>query len=39
MFNQLAEAPADPRLEDDIRKDLHRQFPLHEMFLQKGGHG
>ncbi|XP_045106066.1 TBC1 domain family member 10A-like isoform X1 [Portunus trituberculatus] len=39
VFNQLAETPADPRLEDDIRKDLHRQFPLHEMFLQKGGHG
>lgn len=39
VFAQLAESPANPRLEDDIRKDLHRQFPLHEMFLQKGGHG
>ncbi|XP_066947033.1 LOW QUALITY PROTEIN: TBC1 domain family member 10A-like [Macrobrachium rosenbergii] len=40
VFEQLAGSPADARLEDDIRKDLHdRQFPLHEMFLQKGGHG
>ena len=24
---------------DDIRKDLHRQFPNHEMFQKMGGHG
>ncbi|KAK4286851.1 hypothetical protein Pmani_040063, partial [Petrolisthes manimaculis] len=39
VFEQLASSPADPRMEDDIRKDLHRQFPQHEMFLEKGGHG
>nr|KAG5708135.1 hypothetical protein BaRGS_002871 [Batillaria attramentaria] len=29
----------DPKNIDDITKDLHRQFPNHEMFLSKGGHG
>ena len=29
----------DPKNMDDITKDLHRQFPNHEMFLSKGGHG
>jgi hypothetical protein len=24
---------------DDIRKDLDRQFPLHEIFMARGGHG
>lgn len=24
---------------DDIEKDLHRQFPFHEMFEKRGGNG
>ncbi|KAF2352589.1 Rab-GTPase-TBC domain, partial [Trinorchestia longiramus] len=39
VFKQLATAPLDPRTEEEIRKDLHRQFPLHEMFLRRGGQG
>ena len=39
VFNRLCTVPADPKMEDEIRKDLHRQFPLHEMFLEKGGQG
>ena len=39
LFDQLVDIPSDPKTEDDIRKDIHRQFPLHEMFLQQGGHG
>ncbi|KAB7504639.1 TBC1 domain family member 10B [Armadillidium nasatum] len=39
VFDRLVNLPIDPRTEDDIRKDLHRQFPLHEMFLEKGGNG
>ena len=31
--------PGDPRWIDDIEKDLHRQFPFHEMFVARGGHG
>ena len=29
----------DPRWVDDITKDLHRQFPCHEMFATQGGWG
>ena len=29
----------DPKWIDDIKKDLHRQFPLHEMFMARGGYG
>lgn len=25
----------DPKCLEDIRKDLHRQFPLHEMFISE----
>lgn len=35
-FDEYLEAPGDPRCIDDIKKDLHRQFPLHEMFMAKG---
>lgn len=38
-FTELDQHPGDPRWVDDIRKDLHRQFPQHEMFAKDQGHG
>lgn len=38
-FAELDKHPGDPRWVDDIRKDLHRQFPQHEMFAKDHGHG
>lgn len=29
----------DPKWLDVIERDLHRQFPFHEMFVSRGGHG
>jgi len=34
----LAET-GNPQCVEEIRKDLHRQFPLHELFMARGGHG
>ncbi|KAJ1524080.1 hypothetical protein ONE63_010617 [Megalurothrips usitatus] len=39
LYAQLRHQEGDPRWVDDIRKDLHRQFPYHEMFAQQEGHG
>uniref|UniRef100_A0A8D1UYI0 Carabin n=1 Tax=Sus scrofa TaxID=9823 RepID=A0A8D1UYI0_PIG len=36
---KLAEAPGDPQWMETIGRDLHRQFPLHEMFVSPQGHG
>uniref|UniRef100_A0AAA9SEI3 TBC1 domain family member 10B n=2 Tax=Bos TaxID=9903 RepID=A0AAA9SEI3_BOVIN len=36
---ELERAPGDPKWLDVIEKDLHRQFPFHEMFAARGGHG
>uniref|UniRef100_A0AAQ5XBE2 Rab-GAP TBC domain-containing protein n=1 Tax=Amphiprion ocellaris TaxID=80972 RepID=A0AAQ5XBE2_AMPOC len=39
-FNkELDSQPGDPKWVDVIEKDLHRQFPFHEMFVSRGGHG
>lgn len=38
-FQEYLQQIGDPKNIDDITKDLHRQFPNHEMFLSKGGHG
>ncbi|KAM5225150.1 carabin isoform 2-T3 [Hipposideros larvatus] len=38
-YEQLAEAPGDPQWMETIGRDLHRQFPLHEMFVSPQGHG
>ncbi|ELU13647.1 hypothetical protein CAPTEDRAFT_73725, partial [Capitella teleta] len=38
-FDEYLRQAGDPRWNEDIRKDLHRQFPFHEMFIAKGGHG
>lgn len=38
-YQEYLKRPVHPQWEDDIKKDLHRQFPAHEMFTAKGGHG
>ncbi|XP_060758154.1 TBC1 domain family member 10A-like isoform X2 [Neoarius graeffei] len=38
-FEELEREPGDPKWLDIIEKDLHRQFPFHEMFAARGGHG
>ncbi|KAJ8344612.1 hypothetical protein SKAU_G00288050 [Synaphobranchus kaupii] len=38
-FEELERDPGDPKWLDIIEKDLHRQFPFHEMFAARGGHG
>ncbi|OWK17152.1 TBC1D10C [Cervus elaphus hippelaphus] len=38
-YQNLAEAPGDPQWMETIGRDLHRQFPLHEMFVSPQGHG
>ncbi|XP_018524615.1 TBC1 domain family member 10A isoform X1 [Lates calcarifer] len=38
-FQELDSQPGDPKWLDVIEKDLHRQFPFHEMFVSRGGHG
>lgn len=36
---ELERQPGEARWLDAIEKDLHRQFPFHEMFVARGGHG
>ncbi|XP_030292193.1 TBC1 domain family member 10A-like [Sparus aurata] len=38
-FLELDNQPGDPKWVDIIERDLHRQFPFHEMFAARGGHG
>ncbi|XP_054851403.1 TBC1 domain family member 10B [Eublepharis macularius] len=38
-FEELERQAGDPKWLDVIEKDLHRQFPFHEMFVARGGHG
>ena len=38
-YEELLKAPGDPKCMEDIRKDLHRQFPYHEMFIREEGLG
>ena len=38
-FENLCELEGNPRCVEDIRKDLHRQFPYHEIFMEQEGHG
>lgn len=39
FFQELDDQPGDPKWVDVIERDLHRQFPFHEMFAARGGHG
>ncbi|XP_077594148.1 TBC1 domain family member 10A-like [Stigmatopora nigra] len=38
-FQEFEAQPGDPKWVDIIERDLHRQFPFHEMFSARGGHG
>ncbi|XP_010875816.1 TBC1 domain family member 10A [Esox lucius] len=38
-FEDLDAQAGDPKWVDVIERDLHRQFPFHEMFVARGGHG
>ncbi|XP_070704010.1 TBC1 domain family member 10B [Pempheris klunzingeri] len=38
-FEELERAQGEAKWLDIIEKDLHRQFPFHEMFAARGGHG
>ncbi|KAM3938789.1 TBC1 domain family member 10A isoform 1-T1 [Leptodactylus fuscus] len=38
-FTELDSMAGDPKWVDIIERDLHRQFPFHEMFVARGGHG
>ncbi|KAJ8312852.1 hypothetical protein KUTeg_010225 [Tegillarca granosa] len=38
-YEEYLRQKGDPRWIEDIKKDLHRQFPLHEMFQARGGTG
>ncbi|KAG5840675.1 hypothetical protein ANANG_G00191230 [Anguilla anguilla] len=38
-FEELDSQAGDPMWLDVIEKDLYRQFPFHEMFVARGGHG
>lgn len=39
FLKEYLQQPGNPKWEDDITKDLHRQFPQHEMFNSKGSYG
>ncbi|XP_013380017.1 TBC1 domain family member 10B-like [Lingula anatina] len=39
VYEAYLKEQGEPRWIDDIKKDLHRQFPFHEMFAARGGHG
>jgi hypothetical protein len=39
LFQELEREPGEAKWLDIIEKDLHRQFPFHEMFAARGGHG
>ncbi|TRY92856.1 hypothetical protein DNTS_015609, partial [Danionella cerebrum] len=39
IFGELDCQDGDPKWVDIIERDLHRQFPFHEMFVSRGGHG
>ncbi|XP_063145087.1 carabin [Candoia aspera] len=38
-YQELLELPGDPQWVETITKDIHRQFPFHEMFLSPEGPG
>lgn len=38
-YEELLKCDGDPHIMDEIRKDQHRQFPLHEMFLDEARPG
>jgi len=39
LFERLDHSPGNETTTDEITKDLHRQFPNHEIFAENGGYG
>lgn len=39
LLQELEREQGEAKWLDIIEKDLHRQFPFHEMFAARGGHG
>lgn len=39
LFEQLESERGNENIIEEISKDLHRQFPSHEMFASRHGHG
>lgn len=39
LYQELLAESGDPKCMEDIKKDLHRQFPYHEMFVSEEGPG
>lgn len=39
LLQELLDIPGDPQWVETITKDIHRQFPFHEMFLSPEGPG
>jgi hypothetical protein len=39
LFERLDSQPGNDSINDEITKDLHRQFPTHEIFARKDGSG
>lgn len=39
IYFKLCDQPGDRKWIEDIKKDLHRQFPYHEMFVNPDGTG
>jgi len=39
LFDQLDSLPGDENINQEISKDLHRQFPSHEIFATRDGSG
>ena len=35
LYEELLEKPGNPQIIEEIKKDKHRQFPFHEMFLDE----
>lgn len=35
LYHELLEREGDPQIIDEIKRDQHRQFPMHEMFLDE----
>lgn len=39
FYEKLEREPGDEQVNDEIRKDIHRQFPNHELFREANGPG
>lgn len=39
VYQELLDQEGDPQIIEEIKRDQHRQFPMHEMFLDEERHG